>query len=262
MDFLSIIIPFYNESENLPFLLKKLERLHLPVPFEIVFVDDGSSDGGVKLKLIKSFKNRVKLINHNENQGKGRAIATGIENASGTIILIQDADMEYDPKDIPSLLRPILENKKDIVYGNRLWHRPRSMTNSHYLFNKFITRLANFFYKTQMKDILTGYKLLKSKCLENITIKSNRFEFECEITCKLLNNGHNIDCVNIDYNYRNRGITKIRLIDGLDMILVLFKYRYFNKSKLYDFLYNLYKNYYIPLSVKISKNFFFWVRRY
>ncbi len=175
---LSIIIPCYNEEETIKDLLKNLFIIQFPIEREIIVIDDGSEQNlkGILKKEIISKK--IKYIRIPQNQGKGIAIRVGLKYASGDIFIIQDADFEYFPSDIPKLLTPILNDKCNVVYGTRFSTRPKFMSNTHYYANKLLTKITNFLYHTNLTDMETGYKLFTTKVLKKITLNTREFEFE------------------------------------------------------------------------------------
>lgn len=235
---LSIIIPVYNEEGTISEILRRVDDVKLPrnVSKEIVVVDDGSKDNSKskiqnsKLKLkIKNFK----FLRHKVNSGKGAAVRTGLRYSTGDIILIQDADLEYDPNDYPKLLKPIIEGKSKVVYGSRLKHYPlkffgkkRTPFITHYLGNKFLTFVTNLLYGNGISDMETCYKVMKREVLEGIKIRSKRFDFEPEITAKIMKKGYKIYEVPIRVNPRgyDEG-KKITWKDGVIALWALIKYR-------------------------------------
>jgi glycosyltransferase involved in cell wall biosynthesis len=227
---LSIIIPVYNEEKTIEIILDKVKRVKLPnVLKEIVIVDDYSLDDTRKI-LSKIKDKSIKIAYHKENQGKGAAIKTGLKNATGDLVVIQDADLEYDPKEFPKLLNPILSGKTDVVYGSRfevIKENIDKMYKIHYLGNLFLTLLTNLLYNTRITDMETCYKMMKKDVLKDIRIKSDGFDFEPEITAKLLKKGHKIIEVPIGFVGRkfDEG-KKITWIDGLLAAYYLVKYRF------------------------------------
>lgn len=235
---LSIIIPVFNEEKT---ILETINRVFkLPVDKEIIVVDDGSTDG-TKSKIKNSHfakasrdkqKSKIKslkIICHFKNQGKGAAIRSGIKEATGDYTIIQDADLEYDPKDILKLLKPVKEGKAEVVYGSRFTGERRNMFFWHFIGNKFLTLLTNILYNTTLSDMETGYKLVKTSIFKSLNLKCQRFDFEPEVTVKILKKKIRIYEVPIAYAGReyNQG-KKITWKDALPAILTLFKYRFFN----------------------------------
>jgi dolichol-phosphate mannosyltransferase len=209
---LSILIPVYNEEKTIDEVLQKVLSVKLPCQKEIVVVDDGSTDGTIqRINKIGSDLKRVKgltLIRHKTNLGKGAAIQTGIKHATGDYILIQDADLEYNPSEIPLLLSPILQpttyNLQPIaVYGSRFSRGKPEIPLLYFLGNRFLTFLTNLLYGTRLTDMETGYKLLPSSFLKQIRLTGKRFEIEPEITIKLLKAKIPIQEVPITYKGRS-----------------------------------------------------------
>ena len=223
---ISILIPVYNEWKTIRELLEKLIALKLEK--EIIVVNDGSSDG--TNEILESFRHPlVRVFRHPVNQGKGAAIRTGLKHCSGEVIVIQDADLEQDPEDIHQIVRPILEEKVDVVYGSRfLGQRPR-MKRRAYLANIFLSALASLLYGHRITDVETCYKAFKSGVIRSMTLESDGFEFEPEITAKLLRAGHVIHEVPIKedwfHGYDNNS-KKVTWKDGVKAILTLLKYRF------------------------------------
>lgn len=223
---LSIIIPVYNEEKTILKLLKEVFASKISLKKEIICVDDGSSDNTVNvLKRVHG----IKLVIHKKNQGKGAAIRTGIKKATGGIILIQDADLEYDPNDYSSLIKPILDGKTDVVYGSR---RLMQDNKQHSGFSYFIggvglTIIANALYNINITDEPTCYKVFKSQVLKNINLKCSRFEFCPEVTAKIAKKKILIYEVPIHYYPRsaNEG-KKIKWNDGFEAVWTLIKYRF------------------------------------
>ncbi|MCK4666802.1 glycosyltransferase family 2 protein [Candidatus Dependentiae bacterium] len=223
---LSIIIPVYNEVETVKEVIKKIQFLQLPVDKEIIVIDDGSNDGTADV-VKKLGESNIKILLFNRNRGKGAAVREGYSQASGDIIMIQDADLELDPEEIIDLLIPILEENKNVVYGNR-FHKGNKNKGSllFYLGNKFLVLITNMLFWGGISDMETCYKMLKRKVLEKLELKSNRFDIEPEITAKILKNGFKIYDVPISYNPRkNAKGKKINWKDGFFALWVLIKIR-------------------------------------
>ena len=200
---ISIVIPVYNEKKTLKKLIRAVERAKLPNDFEreIILVDDFSTDG--TRDILKGMKNDYKVYFHEKNQGKGAALRTGFKHVDGDIVIIQDADLEYDPKEYPKLLEPILEDKADVVYGSRfLGGGPhRVLLYWHSIGNKSLTCLSNMFTNVNLTDMETCYKVFTKEVLNTIlhTLKSNRFGFEPEFTAKVSKARYRIYEVGISY---------------------------------------------------------------
>lgn len=223
---LSIIIPIYNERKTLLEILKKVEEAStLGLEKEIILVDDCSFDGSKD--ILKKLEDRYVVIYHDKNQGKGRALRTGFAKTKGDLILIQDADLEYHPKEYPKLLEPLLENKADAVYGSRnLSKNPMSSLRYH-LGGKFTNWLLNIFCGSHLTDFWTCYKVFKAPAIKSIELESNGFDIEEEMTIKLLKKGYKILEVPIDYSPRTlKEGKKIRPKDGLIAIWKIIKFRF------------------------------------
>ncbi len=223
---LSVIIPVYNELTTIEEILRRVEAVGLAN--EIVIVDDGSSDGTRSLlQEITATHPKINLILHAKNQGKGAAVRTGIDAAEGDLLLIQDADLEYDPRDYPALLKPIEEGLSDVVYGSRFLGAPRRSTMFwHMVANKLLTLMTNILFNSILSDMETGYKLFRREILADIPLRSKRFDFEPEITAKLLKRKVSIFEVPITFNPREYSEgKKIGLKDAFEAIWTLLKYR-------------------------------------
>ncbi len=223
---LSVIIPVYNEEKNIGRVIEAVNKVKIPK--EIIVVNDFSSDGS--LPELKKFKLKsLKVVSHTKNMGKGAAIRTGIKEASGNIILIQDADMEYNPQDYYSLVKPIEDGRAKVVYGSRFKGSIKGMALANWLANKILTMTANVLYLINITDEATCYKVFKSEILKNQKLKCNRFDFCPEITAKLSKQGVKIYEVPIQYNGRTKGEgKKIRWNDGVAALWTLVKYRFTN----------------------------------
>jgi len=223
---LSVIIPVYNEARTIYAILDRVLATGLTT--EIILVDDGSSDNSHDLLVALEGRQGIQVIFHDHNLGKGASIRTGISAATGDVILIQDADLEYDPRDYPALLKPILEGTAEVVYGSRFMGGPRRVTMFwHMLANQLLTLTTNLLYNTILSDMETGYKVFKREALQGITLRGNRFNFEPEITAKLLRRKARIYEVPICFNPRSYAEgKKIRMGDAFEALWALIKYRF------------------------------------
>jgi glycosyltransferase involved in cell wall biosynthesis len=222
---LSVVVPVYNERSTVTEILDRLSALNLAD--EIIVVDDGSADGTAE--ILKGLKHKtLRVVTHAKNQGKGAAVRTGIGEARGDLILIQDADLEYDPRDIPALLQPINEGLADVVYGSRFLGGPRRPTMYwHAVANKMLTFLTNILYNNILTDMETGYKLFRSEIIKPIQIHSNSFDFEPEITAKILKRKVRLFEVPISFNPRSYSEgKKIGAWDAVMAFWALLKYRF------------------------------------
>jgi glycosyltransferase involved in cell wall biosynthesis len=228
---ISVIIPVYNEKKTIEEIVNKVDKAKTTgFKREVIIVDDASTDGTkAKIKkLSKKYKNIITLF-HQKNKGKGAAIKTGLKTAKGDYVLIQDADLEYDPEDYDQLLKPILGGKTTVVYGSRFLGSRRNMFFWHMIGNKFLSFMTNVLYNTTLSDMEVGYKVIPRKLLNSFNLKENRFGFEPEVTAKILKRGIRIFEVPISYFGRefDEG-KKITWRDGIRAFFVLFKYRIFN----------------------------------
>ena len=225
---LSVVIPVYNERETLKEITQAV--LATELADEIILVDDGSTDGTKDLyPEIKALDDSIKLFLHDKNQGKGAAVRTAFEKATGDIVLIQDADLEYDPRDYPALIQPIVEKKADVVYGSRFRGGPtKAMFFTHMLGNKFLTLMANILYDTILTDMETCYKAFRIDVIRDIPLHARGFEFEPEITAKILKRGYRIYEVPISYNGREfeEGKKLNPWKEGPKALWTLIKYRF------------------------------------
>ena len=219
-------MPVYNEKDTIAEILRRVLATNLAD--EVIVVDDGSSDGTSAVLSELKTKNKIKVITATKNGGKGAAVRMGIETAKGDLVLIQDADLEYDPRDIPALLKPIEENLADVVYGSRFLGGPRRPTMYwHAVANRMLTFFTNILYNNILTDMETGYKLFKREVLEDIRIRSNSFDFEPEITAKLLKKKVRIYEIPITFNPRDYADgKKIGFIDAVMAFWALIKYRF------------------------------------
>ncbi|MFT5121913.1 MAG: glycosyltransferase involved in cell wall biosynthesis [Kiritimatiellia bacterium] len=228
---LSIVIPVYNEVATLEQLLNAVRAIDTGLDREIIMIDDGSTDGTRDLLPVLEAKHEdVSIVLHQQNMGKGAALRTGFEKATGDIILVQDADLEYDPKEYPNLIAPILSGHADVVFGSRfIGGGPhRVVYYWHYLGNRFLTTLSNMMTNLNLTDMEVCYKVFKKEVLADIDIKENRFGFEPEITAKVAKKkGCVIYEVPIAYYGRSyEDGKKITWKDGVRAIVCILKYRF------------------------------------
>lgn len=223
---LSVIIPVFNESNTIEEILDRVIKTGLVG--QVVIVDDGSTDGTRDILARMDGKEPIKVVYHDKNQGKGRAVVTGFNNADGDVLLIQDADLEYDPRDYSALLQPIEEEIADIVYGSRFLGGPRRPTMFwHMVANKLLTLTTNILYNTILTDMETGYKVFRKEILNGITIHAKSFNFEPEFTAKVLKRKFRIYEVPIRFTPRDyEEGKKIKLSDAFEALWTLIKYRF------------------------------------
>lgn len=223
---LSVIIPVYNEVESIREILKRVRATKLAK--EIVVVDDGSKDGTRDILKKMDGKGGVRVILHEENRGKGAAVRTGLAAATGDVLLIQDADLEYHPRDYPQLLQPIKEGIADVVYGSRFLGGPRRVVMFwHMVANYMLTFMTNILYDTILSDMETGYKVFRRQVIEGMTLRANSFDFEPEFTAKVLKRHYRIYEVPISFNPRDYSQgKKIKLKDAFEAVWTLLKYRF------------------------------------
>jgi dolichol-phosphate mannosyltransferase len=222
---ISIIIPVYNEEKTIGKVVDKIISVKFPITKEIIIVNDGSKDNTEK-KLKQIRKNeKIKFISYEKNKGKGFAIRKGLEIASGNIIGIQDADLEYDIKEYPKLLAPIIKKEVNVVYGSRF--NKKFKKNLFYFGNKFLSFITSVLYFHKISDMETCYKLFRKDILENIELESDRFDFEPEITAKILKQGFKIKEIPINYFPRTeKQGKKIKIKDGFSALWCLIKCRF------------------------------------
>jgi glycosyltransferase involved in cell wall biosynthesis len=223
---LSVIIPIYNEVESIREIVKRVQETKLA--WEIVLVDDGSIDGTRGLLKEMDGKDNVHVVLHEKNQGKGAAVRTGFDAAKGDILLIQDADLEYDPRDYPTLVKPLEEGIADVVYGSRFLGGPRRVVMFwHMIANYMLTFMTNILYNTILSDMETGYKVFRKEVITGMPLHAKRFDFEPEFTAKVLKRKYRIYEVPISFNPRDYSEgKKIKLKDAFEAVWTLFKYRF------------------------------------
>lgn len=222
---LSIIIPVYNEVNTLKKILEKIEKVKLPLKKELILIDDGSKDGS--RELLGKLKGKYKVLFHEVNQGKGSSIKTGIDVATGDYAIIQDADLEYDPRDYKPLVNEILRSKMPVVYGSRNLKENKRSKMTYYLGGKLVTAITNFLYGSHLTDVNTCYKLFDLKFLKSLNIERSRFNFCEEVTAKTLRKGIKITELPINYYPRSEAEgKKLKYKDGVRSLLTLLKYRF------------------------------------
>jgi glycosyltransferase involved in cell wall biosynthesis len=222
----SVIIPVFDERNTVGEVVRRVRNLELPIDtdLEIIVVDDGSTDGTDKvLRAIED--STVRVIRHSENRGQGAAVRTGLEYVRGQVIVIQDADLEYDPSDIPSILQPIIDRRADVVFGSRFQRTRPVMSLTSMLMDRTVSLAASLLYNTTLTDLETGYRAFDADALRTMRIESDGFEFGPEITAKLLRGGKRIMEIPVSYSGRTSG-RKFRAIDRLHAVATLARYRF------------------------------------
>ena len=230
METLSIVIPVFNEVNTIKEIIEQVRAVHLPqiASREIVVVDDDSTDGTRDLLVPYKDQNAFKIVFHDRNRGKGAALRTGIAETTGSIVIIQDADLEYDPQEYPKLLAPLLAGKADVVFGSRFTggESKRVLYFWHSVGNRFLTTLSNMFTNINLTDMETCYKVFRGEVIRSIRIEEDRFGFEPEVTSKVARMGCRIYEVGIGYSGRTYAEgKKINWKDGVRAIWCILKYR-------------------------------------
>jgi glycosyltransferase involved in cell wall biosynthesis len=224
---ISVIIPVYNERGTIAEVIRRVQEQ--PFEKEIIVVDDCSTDGTRDLLQETKWPDNVHVLYHRKNRGKGAAIRTALDAVLKDIIIIQDADLEYNPNDFAIVLKPILDGVADVVYGSRFLGIHRSFMLHHYVGNKLLTLTTNLLYNNMLTDMETGYKAFRAPVLKGVRIRSNRFDFEPEITAKVLKRGYRIYEVPIYYAGRDYSEgKKITWRDGFSALWALIRFRFIN----------------------------------
>lgn len=223
---LTVVIPTYNEAGTLQEVVTRVQAVEIPT--EIIIVDDASTDGSAEIAArIAASSDNVTLLRHDRNRGKGRALRTGFEEATGEFVIVQDADLEYDPADYARLLNPLLQGRADAVYGSRFLtsSEHRVLYFRHYLGNRFLTLLSNLATDLNLTDMESCYKVFRRELLQSIVLEEDRFGFEPEITAKIAKAGARVYEVGISYHGRTyeQG-KKIRPKDGVWALWCILKY--------------------------------------
>jgi glycosyltransferase involved in cell wall biosynthesis len=226
-ELLSIVVPVFNEESTVGAVIARLLSVDLPVAREILVVNDGSTDGTrAVLDALPAAGETLRIVHAPVNGGKGRAIRTGFEQARGTIVAIQDADLELDPAELGKLVAPILAHESIAVYGSRFLRGSQGAPLKTVIANRFLTGLTNVLYGSSLTDMETCYKIMRAEVARDLDLECNRFDIEPEITAKLLRAGHRIVERPVRFEPRSRAQgKKIGWRDGLQAIAVLFRYR-------------------------------------
>ncbi len=230
---LSIIVPVYNERATVAESIRRARDVTLPLEREIIVVDDGSTDGSADIASRLS-DSTVRVFRQDRNQGKGAAVRRGIAEARGDIIVIHDADLEYDPRDFLRMLPPILEGRARVVFGSRFTGEHRNMLFWHWVGNRLLALITNILYNTTLSDMETCYKMFDADLLRSLRLTANRFDIEPQMTAKVLRTGERIWEVPISYAGReiHEG-KKISWRDGFPALWTLLRVRLLPKSRIY-----------------------------
>ncbi len=225
----SVIVPAYNEEENIREILRMLMDVEQVLPsMEVIVIDDGSTDGTVE--EVAKFSSRVKLIEHENNQGKGAALATGFDEASGEVVVVQDADLEYSPYDIPRLVKPILSGEADVVFGSRFKGTRKGMKFMNYVGNKLLSLTTKLLYGEPITDVMTGHKVFAKRVIKSMDLTEDGFKIEPEIAAEVFQGGWRYAEVPIMYTRRKMGKTKFRFLrDGMKCFWRLMQARAYKK---------------------------------
>lgn len=228
---LSIIIPVFNEEKTLREVISQVEKVNVgdKITKEIVIVDDGSTDRTREILKEFSSKEKIKTFTHKRNLGKGAAVRTGIKKSTGDTVIIQDADLEYNPADYPNLLEPIIKKECQVVYGTRMRLKVKPEFFFSFLGNKLLTWFTNLLFRIKLSDVFVCYKVFRKELLRGVNLKSKGFNIEIELTSKFVKKGAKIKEVPISYQGRSwREGKKINFWDGLVSLFYVFYYRFFD----------------------------------
>lgn len=226
---LSVVIPVFNEKNTLLEIVGKIDSLPSSLNRELILVDDGSTDGSRDILKKLESRSDVKVIYKEKNSGKGDSLKIGFKNSNGDYVIVQDADLEYDPNDYQKLLDEIVKNPRTVIYGSRFSGTYKDMSSLHYYGNKFLTFFTNLLYGVTLTDMETCYKLFPGDFIRSLELKANRFDFEPEITAKILKRKYKIIEVPIHYYGRTHDEgKKITWKDGFNAIWSLLKYRLYD----------------------------------
>jgi glycosyltransferase involved in cell wall biosynthesis len=222
---LSVVMPVFNERATIEEIISRV--LRVPIRTELIVVDDGSTDGTRDVLQALQRERGFRLVLQPKNQGKGAALRRGFQDVTGDLVVIQDADLEYSPEEYPGLIELICQGRADVVYGSRFLGRHRVFLFTHYLGNRLLTLLTNVLYNTMLSDMETCYKVMRTEVLRSMTLKSNSFGIEPEITAKIFKRGYRVYEVPITYDGRSYDEgKKITWRDGVVALWVLLKYRF------------------------------------
>jgi glycosyltransferase involved in cell wall biosynthesis len=223
---LTVVMPVYNERERLRESVERLLKTPLPLPVELVMVDDGSTDGSAESVIDLLEAGRIRLIQHRRNRGKGAAVRTGIEVATGDLLTIFDADLEYDPSDYSRLLEPILSGEARVVFGTRAFGAHTAFSFWYVVGNKLVNMWASLLFNAWLSDVYSCYKMAYTSLWRSMDLRSDGFGMEAEATAKVLLRGERIYEVPITYRARTREEgKKIRAVDGLRALWILLRHR-------------------------------------
>ena len=221
---LSVVMPAYNERATVEEMVRRV--LRVPLRIQLIVVDDGSTDGTREILQRLRQELEFQLVEQDRNRGKGAALRRGFQEVRGDLVVIQDADLEYSPEEYPELIELICQGRADVVYGSRFLGRHRVFLFSHYLGNRIVTLLSNILYNTMLTDMETCYKVMRAEIVKGMTLKSNGFGIDPELTAKIFKGGHRV--YEIPITYDGRGYEegkKITWRDGLVALWILLKYR-------------------------------------